>query len=440
MINRLGDVLTGVFPALKRAFDYSAHKGALILLTGYQTPAAIRRRGHTRLTVWLAKRQVRSAKTFAATAIAAADAQQTTLPGESVAAQIVAELAPRAILDLDDRIKRLQTQIRDTFRAHPQAEIIESLPGTGPILGAELVVAAGDLRAYADAGHRASAAGLVPVPRDSGRRTGNLHRPKRYSRRLRRVFYLSAQTSIIRDGPNRDFGTHTEVTGPQPAAWGDRPQRVRRSVPVSEHRTVRVGERALRGRPDHDLAHDAIRYWRSIPVDHRDTDVSQRVTDTALRSGDSVLLRDHRRGLRQAVPSHQSAAVPCPESGGETRGRPRAADPQFLDIREFVTSGLGPMDRVVGDGRQHDHPLHPVSRDSLYQAFHIDPGQRHTRRAACENGHRTEDLEVQNGQRQCHSLPGTRLHRFFQQKPGRRQHHVVLTVHPPFGLPVVPLV
>ncbi|MGA5605013.1 IS110 family transposase, partial [Streptomyces griseoincarnatus] len=32
-----------------------------------------------------------------------------------------------------------------------------------------------------------------------------LHRPKRYSRRLRRVFHMSAQTSIIRDGPNRDF-------------------------------------------------------------------------------------------------------------------------------------------------------------------------------------------------------------------------------------------
>ena len=204
MINRLRDVLTGVFPALERAFDYSAHKGALILLTGYQTPSAIRRRGHTRLTAWLVNRHVRSAETVAATAIAAAAAQQTTLPGEAVAAQIVAELA-RAILDLDDRVKRLETQIRDTFRTHPQAEVIESLPGIGPILGAELVVAAGDLASYAGAGHLASAAGLVPVPRDSGRRTGNLHRPTRYSRRLRRVFYLSAQTSIIRDGPNRDF-------------------------------------------------------------------------------------------------------------------------------------------------------------------------------------------------------------------------------------------
>ena len=155
-----------------------------MLLTGYQTPAAIRRRGRTRLTAWLANRSVRGADPVAATALEAAQAQHTTLPGEDVAAQIVADLAAQ-ILALDDRLRRIDKQIRERFRCHPQAEIIESLPGMGPILGAEFVIAAGDLTAYADAGHLASAAGLVPVPRDSGRRTGNLHRPKRYSRRLR---------------------------------------------------------------------------------------------------------------------------------------------------------------------------------------------------------------------------------------------------------------
>lgn len=174
------------------------------LLTGYQTPAVLRRRGLARLTAWLINRGVRDAGRVAATAVEAAQAQQTALPGEDTAAQIVADLATQ-ILALDDRLGRIDRQIRDAFRTHPQAEIIESLPGMGPILGAEFVVAAGDMTAYADAGHLASAAGLVPVPRDSGRRTGNLHRPERYSRRLRRVFYLSAQTSIIRDGPNRDY-------------------------------------------------------------------------------------------------------------------------------------------------------------------------------------------------------------------------------------------
>src|SRR3954467_6822283 len=75
----------------------------------------------------------------------------------------------------------------------------------GPILGAELVAAAGDLAGYANSGRLASAAGLVPVPRDSGRRTGNLHRPMRYSRKLRRVFYLSASAAMMREGPNRDY-------------------------------------------------------------------------------------------------------------------------------------------------------------------------------------------------------------------------------------------
>jgi Transposase len=50
MINRLRDLMTSVFPSLKRAFDYSSHKGALVLLTGYATPDRIRRIGQTRLT------------------------------------------------------------------------------------------------------------------------------------------------------------------------------------------------------------------------------------------------------------------------------------------------------------------------------------------------------------------------------------------------------
>ncbi|WP_432187543.1 IS110 family transposase [Streptomyces sp. Tue6028] len=204
MLNRLRDVLTGIFPALERAFDYSDHKGALVLLTRHQTPAGIRRHGQARLTAWLKARSVRNPDAVAATALRAAGTQHVTLPGQDVAAEIVADIATQ-VLVLDDRLKHIDQQIRRAFHTHPQAHIIESLPGMGPILGAEFLVAAGDLSAYADAGRLASAAGLVPVPRDSGRRTGNLHRPKRYSRRLRRVFYLSAQTSIIREGPNRDY-------------------------------------------------------------------------------------------------------------------------------------------------------------------------------------------------------------------------------------------
>jgi transposase len=204
MVNRLRDVLSGYFPSLERAFDYAHSRGALVLLTGYQTPDAIRGRGQARLAAWLVKRKVRSADQIATDAVAAAKTQHTIVPGQDVAASIVADLATQ-ILAIGARISDLDARITATFRAHPQAVIIESLPGMGPILGAELVAAAGDLNAYPTAGRLASAAGLVPVPRDSGRRTQNLHRPRRYSRKLRRVFYLSASAAMMREGPNRDF-------------------------------------------------------------------------------------------------------------------------------------------------------------------------------------------------------------------------------------------
>jgi len=204
MINRLRDLLTSVFPALEREFDFASCKGALVLLSGYATPEAIRRMGETRLSRWLRQRRVRGYADVAARAVAAAQTQHTVLAGQDVAVSIVAELAG-TILAQHERLKLLDQQIQDAFAQHPQAEVIESMPGFGPILGASLLVAAGDLAAFPTAGHLAAAAGLVPVPNDSGRRTGNLHKPRRYSRPLRHALYLSAQTSMIRAGPNRDY-------------------------------------------------------------------------------------------------------------------------------------------------------------------------------------------------------------------------------------------
>ena len=179
-------------------------KGALVLLTGYASPDRIRRIGQTRLAAWLRTRHVRGFADLAARAIAAAKAQSIVLPGQDLTASIIAELAGN-VLRLDERLKSLDHQIEELFQQHPQAAIIQSMPGFGPFLGASLLVGAGDLRAFPGAGHLAAAAGLVPVPNDSGRRTGNLHRPLRYSRPLRHVFYLSAQTSMMRAGPNRDY-------------------------------------------------------------------------------------------------------------------------------------------------------------------------------------------------------------------------------------------
>lgn len=212
LYNRLRELLLGISPALERAFDWSGNRGAVILLTGYQTPAQLRAARRHRLVAWLAKRGVSAPDTVADTAIEAAKAQHTTLPGESVAARLVKDLAER-ILALDESVTDLDRQIREAFRTHPQAKIIESLPGMGPILGAEFLAAVVDLGRFPDAGHLATYAGLAPVPRDSGRRAGNLHRPKRYNRTLLRALYLAAQSAMIRPGPSREYYLRKRAEG-----------------------------------------------------------------------------------------------------------------------------------------------------------------------------------------------------------------------------------
>ena len=93
MINRLRDLMTSVFPSLEREFDYSSHKGALVLLTGYASPDRLRRVGQTRLAGWLRHRKVRDYANIAARAVDAAKAQSITLPGQDLTTTIVAELA-----------------------------------------------------------------------------------------------------------------------------------------------------------------------------------------------------------------------------------------------------------------------------------------------------------------------------------------------------------
>ncbi|MFE0089818.1 IS110 family transposase [Streptomyces sp. NPDC058991] len=192
-INRMRAQLLEYFPALERTFDYAASKSALILLTGYQTPAGLRRVGPSRLATSLKNRKVRGAQAIADAAVAAAQSQHTAVARESTAAAVVSTLA-RAVLTLDDEIAGIDAQIAVRFREHHDADVVLSMPGMGPLLGAEFIACTGgDMGAFGSAGRLAGVAGLAPVPRDSRRICGNMRRPHRYHRRLLRVFYLSAQ-------------------------------------------------------------------------------------------------------------------------------------------------------------------------------------------------------------------------------------------------------
>ncbi|MFD3806665.1 transposase, partial [Streptomyces sp. NPDC058619] len=180
---------------------------------GYQTPAALRRTGRKRLETWLRNRHVRSPEALATAALEAAERQHTAVPGEKITAQVIHTLA-KEVMGLNEQITEIDKLIAARFRDHELAEVISSMPGIGPLLGAEFLAAtAGDMSRYATADRLASLAGVAPVPRDSGNVSGNLHRPRRYHRGLQRVFYTSALISIRNCDASRRFYERKRAEG-----------------------------------------------------------------------------------------------------------------------------------------------------------------------------------------------------------------------------------
>jgi transposase len=202
-ITRLRETLLALFPALERSLDFN-NKGALTLVSRYQTPAAIRRAGRKHLVAFLKRRGVKGADALAGKALAAAKAQSVALPAEGVASGIAAELAGE-VLASKERVSALDREIASRFFARPEARILASLPGMGPILGSEFLVSVGDLAAFEGADQLAAYAGLVPAAHDSGKRVGNDRRMRGGNKVLKRVFYQSAFASLRSSPHSRAF-------------------------------------------------------------------------------------------------------------------------------------------------------------------------------------------------------------------------------------------
>ncbi|WP_344174744.1 IS110 family transposase [Pilimelia columellifera] len=211
-INRLRATMLEYFPGLEAAFDYSK-KAPLILVSGYQTPEAIRRLGASGLAAWLTSRGARNPKAVAAKAVEAAGAQRTVLLTQATGAQLVAQLAEQ-IMAIDVEVAKIDAQITERFTQHPDADILVSMPGFGTVLAATFLAnTGGDLSAFETVDRLASVAGLAPAPRDSGRISGNHHRPRRFNRRLLRTCYLAALSSLKPSPASRTFYDRKRAEG-----------------------------------------------------------------------------------------------------------------------------------------------------------------------------------------------------------------------------------
>ena len=169
---RLRHSLREYFPAALEAFEDLDAADTLELLRKAPDPtsAAKLTLGQIRAALKRARRRDIDAK---ATRI------QSVLRGEQLgraavitAAYAVTTRSAVAVLaTLDEQVKLLQKQVEESFGRHPDAEIILSQPGIGPVLGARVLAEFGDApKRYASAKSRKNYAATSPITRASGKR------------------------------------------------------------------------------------------------------------------------------------------------------------------------------------------------------------------------------------------------------------------------------
>lgn len=191
---RMHDLLVGIFPGLEARLDLKT-KGPLHLLTRYVTPAELRAAGRKRLVRHLqAAGGLPNPDALADRALAAAAEQAFAVPAEHMTARLIRELAAEALASRA-RLLEVDRELEGLLERHPDAALIRSLPGMGVVLTAELIAEAGNLSRFRSADALASAAGIAPVLRQSGR-TRFLRRPNGGNKDLKRIFYQSAFCSL----------------------------------------------------------------------------------------------------------------------------------------------------------------------------------------------------------------------------------------------------
>lgn len=202
--SRVRDLLAAIHPGLERVVDVTTKSG-MWLLTRYVTPAEIRKAGRRRLLLYLGKLEhVRAATitSLAEAALQAAQEQRVSVPGESVAAELIRGLAEE-MLAARDRLG-IDAQIAEVLERHPDAALIRSLPGMGATLTAEFLAVTGGIGRFPTGDQLAAAAGLAPVLKQSGK-VRYLQRATAGDKALKRVFYQSAFVAIACDPTSKAY-------------------------------------------------------------------------------------------------------------------------------------------------------------------------------------------------------------------------------------------
>ncbi len=192
---RLRHALRDYFPAALQATEVIGDLDAadtLELLSRAPDPASAARLTIGQISTVLKRARRRNIADKAAAIQTALRAEHLGQPDVVTTAYAATTRAAVAVLaTINEQITALQSQVDAHFGQHPDAEIILSQPGLGPILGARVLAEFGDdpLR-YVSAKARKNYAGTSPITRQSGKKKTVL---ARYVHNDRLIDALGAQ-------------------------------------------------------------------------------------------------------------------------------------------------------------------------------------------------------------------------------------------------------
>jgi transposase len=184
-LNALRSTLREFYPAALEAFDQLSHPEALAILARAPSPELGRALSSSAIRSTLARagrqRQLEARAVAIREALRAPQLAAAPALAAAFAASVRAYVA--VAQELTRQIASLEAELAEGFTAHPDAELLRSLPGLGLILGARVLGEFGDdPNRYQNAKRRRCYAATAPITRASGTRRVVLARHVRNNR------------------------------------------------------------------------------------------------------------------------------------------------------------------------------------------------------------------------------------------------------------------
>jgi transposase len=171
-VQRLRHQLREYYPAALEAYDDLDAPDTLELLGKAPDPARAAKLTRAQVSAALKRARRRNITDKATAILAALRSPQLGQPAAVTAAYAATVRSLIAVITvLNEQVKILQRQVEENFGRHPDAEIYQSQPGMGAILGARVLAEFGDdPHRYADGKARRNYAATSPITRASGKK------------------------------------------------------------------------------------------------------------------------------------------------------------------------------------------------------------------------------------------------------------------------------